>query len=137
MFGINILQNIVSTCTEEWHGFRSEEVSYREIVELHNLISNEMQLPNVVVDADDLLKNPGQKIKIITTIFQKEVTICKNDWIYTFISKIFLGGLILNCPETSQVVTCFSVFRPYNVNVSKLALNIFEVISKHIKNMSK
>lgn len=74
-----------------------------EIVELHNLISNEMKLPNVVVDADDLLKNPGKKIEIISTSYQREETICKNNWMYTFVAKMSLccNGFILSRNKSS------------------------------------
>ena len=42
-----------------WTDFNPEEVSYKEMVELHELFTKKMGLPSLVVDADDLLENPG------------------------------------------------------------------------------
>ena len=42
-----------------WTDFNPEEVSYKEMVELHELLTKTMGLPSLVVDADDLLENPG------------------------------------------------------------------------------
>ncbi len=40
--------------------FEPAEVSYKELCELHTLITETMKQPSIVVDADELLKNPGK-----------------------------------------------------------------------------
>ena len=43
-----------------WSSFDPSEVGFTELYQVYKLVTEELGQPAIVIDADDLLKNPGQ-----------------------------------------------------------------------------
>ena len=46
-------------CTSGFEGFRTEEASFKELEELHDYVTQSMKQKSVIIDSDDLQRDPG------------------------------------------------------------------------------
>ena len=76
------IYRVVANCTHEhvfvsvWTEFDPAEVSYKELHELHMLVTQTMKQPSIVVDADELLKNPGIRISLFNNYIKVQRCNC-------------------------------------------------------------
>jgi len=54
-----------------WDYFDTEEVGFKELYQLFNLVTNKLGQKPVVIDADDLLKQPGLYLSINVLIWHQ------------------------------------------------------------------
>ena len=47
-------------CVLGWDHFEASEVGFKELYDMYNLVTKDLGQEAIVLDADDLLKNPGE-----------------------------------------------------------------------------
>ena len=47
-------------CTSGFEGFRTEEASFKEMEEMHDYVTRVMKQKSVIIDSDDLQRDPGR-----------------------------------------------------------------------------
>lgn len=52
-----------------WDYFDADEVGFKELYQLFSLAVNQLGQPPVVIDADDLLSQPGLHLVLLSTLF--------------------------------------------------------------------
>jgi len=55
--------------TTGWDHFDTDEVGFKELYQLFSLVTNQLGQEPIVIDADDLLKQPGLRDMSIRTYF--------------------------------------------------------------------
>ena len=49
-----------------WNKFDASEAGFKELHQVYKLVTEELKQPAIVIDADDLLKNPGEGLYMYT-----------------------------------------------------------------------
>ena len=55
----HLFSNKRFVCTTGFEGFRTEEASFKEMDEMHDYVTQSMKQKSVIIDSDDLQRDPG------------------------------------------------------------------------------